>query len=166
VHQFLVVLSGTNPLVWRRIQVPEKYSFWVTAGRIACSQDLAIGRNLVPSASDNGTVLLRNRFEHTRPDPARHQHIPVPGVALGSIGTHGLRAAFFAAVFVVDEGSPALPRLTRSFACFLYCSRLGRSESCFVAISTSLLIRKPSRILSAVNPLRKSDLYVICCNPA
>jgi hypothetical protein len=22
------VLSGTNPLVWRRIQVPEKYSFW------------------------------------------------------------------------------------------------------------------------------------------
>ena len=28
VHQFLVVLSGTNPLVWRRIQVPEKYSFW------------------------------------------------------------------------------------------------------------------------------------------
>ena len=27
-HQFLVVLSGTNPLVWRRIQVPEKYSFW------------------------------------------------------------------------------------------------------------------------------------------
>ena len=28
VHQFLVVLSGTDPLVWRRIQVPEKYSFW------------------------------------------------------------------------------------------------------------------------------------------
>src|SRR5262249_2108046 len=28
VHQFLIVLSGTNPLVWRRIQVPEKYSFW------------------------------------------------------------------------------------------------------------------------------------------
>jgi len=28
VHQFLVVLSGTEPLVWRRIQVPEKYSFW------------------------------------------------------------------------------------------------------------------------------------------
>ena len=28
VHQFLVVLSGTNPLVWRRIQVPEKDSFW------------------------------------------------------------------------------------------------------------------------------------------
>jgi hypothetical protein len=28
VHQSLVVLSGTNPLVWRRIQVPEKYSFW------------------------------------------------------------------------------------------------------------------------------------------
>jgi len=28
VHQFLVVLSGTNPLIWRRIQVPEKYSFW------------------------------------------------------------------------------------------------------------------------------------------
>ena len=27
-HQFLVVLSGTNPLVWRRIQVPHKYSFW------------------------------------------------------------------------------------------------------------------------------------------
>lgn len=28
VYQFLVVLSGTDPLVWRRIQVPEKYSFW------------------------------------------------------------------------------------------------------------------------------------------
>jgi Plasmid pRiA4b ORF-3-like protein len=28
VHQFLVVLSGTDPLVWRRIQVPEAYSFW------------------------------------------------------------------------------------------------------------------------------------------
>jgi hypothetical protein len=28
VHQFLVVLSGTDPLVWRRIQIPEKYSFW------------------------------------------------------------------------------------------------------------------------------------------
>ena len=27
VHQFLVVLSGTDPLVWRRSQVPEKYSF-------------------------------------------------------------------------------------------------------------------------------------------
>jgi len=28
VLQFLVVLSETNPLVWRRIQVPEHYSFW------------------------------------------------------------------------------------------------------------------------------------------
>lgn len=28
VHQFLIVLSGTDPLVWRRIQVPETYSFW------------------------------------------------------------------------------------------------------------------------------------------
>jgi hypothetical protein len=28
VHQFLVVLSGTDPLVWRRIQVPQTYSFW------------------------------------------------------------------------------------------------------------------------------------------
>ncbi len=28
VHQFLIVLTGTNPLVWRRIQVPERYSFW------------------------------------------------------------------------------------------------------------------------------------------
>jgi hypothetical protein len=28
VHQFLVVLSGTDPLVWRRIEVPEEYSFW------------------------------------------------------------------------------------------------------------------------------------------
>jgi hypothetical protein len=28
VHQFLVVLSGTNPLVWRRIQIPLTYSFW------------------------------------------------------------------------------------------------------------------------------------------
>ena len=27
VHQCLVVLTGTYPLVWRRIQVPEKYSF-------------------------------------------------------------------------------------------------------------------------------------------
>lgn len=28
VHQFLVVLNGTDPLIWRRIQVPEEYSFW------------------------------------------------------------------------------------------------------------------------------------------
>jgi len=28
VHQFLIVLNGTNPLVWRRIQVPLSYSFW------------------------------------------------------------------------------------------------------------------------------------------
>lgn len=26
--QFLVVLARTNPLIWRRIQVPEDYSFW------------------------------------------------------------------------------------------------------------------------------------------
>ncbi|MGA9117659.1 MAG: plasmid pRiA4b ORF-3 family protein [Bacteroidota bacterium] len=26
--QFLIVLSETDPLVWRRIQVPEEYSFW------------------------------------------------------------------------------------------------------------------------------------------
>ena len=28
VHQFLIVLANTNPLVWRRIQVSERYSFW------------------------------------------------------------------------------------------------------------------------------------------
>jgi pRiA4b ORF-3-like protein len=28
VHQFLVCLTGTDPLVWRRIQVPHSYSFW------------------------------------------------------------------------------------------------------------------------------------------
>jgi hypothetical protein len=28
VHQFLIVLNGTDPLVWRRIQVPLTYSFW------------------------------------------------------------------------------------------------------------------------------------------
>jgi hypothetical protein len=28
VHQFLVALTRTDPLVWRRIQVPERYSFW------------------------------------------------------------------------------------------------------------------------------------------
>jgi len=28
VCQFLIVLPRTNPLVWRRIQVPEGYSFW------------------------------------------------------------------------------------------------------------------------------------------
>lgn len=28
VHQFLVVLIGTDPLVWRRVQVPLTYSFW------------------------------------------------------------------------------------------------------------------------------------------
>lgn len=27
-HQFLVVLVGTDPLVWRRVQVPQEYSFW------------------------------------------------------------------------------------------------------------------------------------------
>lgn len=26
--QFLVVLLKTDPLVWRRIQVPDEYSFW------------------------------------------------------------------------------------------------------------------------------------------
>ena len=28
VCQFLIVLPNTDPLVWRRIQVPESYSFW------------------------------------------------------------------------------------------------------------------------------------------
>ena len=28
VHQFLIVLANTDPLIWRRIQVPEAYSFW------------------------------------------------------------------------------------------------------------------------------------------
>ena len=28
VCQFLIVLSNTDPLVWRRIQIPESYSFW------------------------------------------------------------------------------------------------------------------------------------------
>ena len=28
VHQFLIVLTGVDPLVWRRIQVPAAYSFW------------------------------------------------------------------------------------------------------------------------------------------
>ena len=28
VLQFLVILSGTDPLVWRRIQVPGSYTFW------------------------------------------------------------------------------------------------------------------------------------------
>jgi hypothetical protein len=28
VHQVLVVLANTDPLVWRRIQVPDDYSFW------------------------------------------------------------------------------------------------------------------------------------------
>ena len=28
VHQFLIVLAETNPLVWRRIQVPERCTFW------------------------------------------------------------------------------------------------------------------------------------------
>lgn len=28
VHQFLIVLAETEPLVWRRIQVPAAYSFW------------------------------------------------------------------------------------------------------------------------------------------
>jgi hypothetical protein len=27
-RQFLIVLPGTDPLVWRRILVPEAYSFW------------------------------------------------------------------------------------------------------------------------------------------
>jgi hypothetical protein len=28
VHQFLVVLAHTDPVIWRRIQVPGDYSFW------------------------------------------------------------------------------------------------------------------------------------------
>jgi hypothetical protein len=28
VYQFLIALAETDPLVWRRIQVPERYSFW------------------------------------------------------------------------------------------------------------------------------------------
>jgi len=28
VHRFLIVLTGTDPVIWRRIEVPETYSFW------------------------------------------------------------------------------------------------------------------------------------------
>ena len=28
VYQFKVSLKGIRPLIWRRIQVPETYSFW------------------------------------------------------------------------------------------------------------------------------------------
>jgi hypothetical protein len=28
VYQFLIVLSGTDPLVWRRLHVPDTYTFW------------------------------------------------------------------------------------------------------------------------------------------
>jgi hypothetical protein len=28
VYQFLIILLNTDPLVWRRVQVPESYSFW------------------------------------------------------------------------------------------------------------------------------------------
>ena len=28
VRQFLIVLHETDPLVWRRIQVPARYTFW------------------------------------------------------------------------------------------------------------------------------------------
>jgi hypothetical protein len=28
IHQFLVILAKTDPIVWRRIQVPERYTFW------------------------------------------------------------------------------------------------------------------------------------------
>lgn len=28
VHQFLIVLANTDPLVWRRIEVPATYTFW------------------------------------------------------------------------------------------------------------------------------------------
>lgn len=28
VHRFLIVLIGTDPVIWRRIEVPETYSFW------------------------------------------------------------------------------------------------------------------------------------------
>ena len=45
VHQFLIVLTGTDPLVWRWIQVPQRYSFWdlhvaanTVNGRIICGE--------------------------------------------------------------------------------------------------------------------------------
>jgi hypothetical protein len=28
VHQLLIVLADSDPLIWRRIQVPASYSFW------------------------------------------------------------------------------------------------------------------------------------------
>ena len=37
VYQFLIALAETEPLVWRRIQVPEKYSFWVRIPAIVIS---------------------------------------------------------------------------------------------------------------------------------
>ena len=29
VYQFKITLKGIKPLIWRRIQVPETYTFWV-----------------------------------------------------------------------------------------------------------------------------------------
>lgn len=57
VHQFLVVLSGTDPLVWRRIQVPEKYSFWDLHVAI---QDAA-GEGGPPQALPSVTPLSKQR---------------------------------------------------------------------------------------------------------
>ncbi len=28
VHRFLVVLASTDPVIWRRVEVPQRYSFW------------------------------------------------------------------------------------------------------------------------------------------
>jgi len=45
VHQFLIALSGTDPLVWRRIQVPERYSFWDLHGYAEFLQIIADRRH-------------------------------------------------------------------------------------------------------------------------
>ena len=52
VCQFLIVLPRTDPLVWRRVQVPEGYSFWDLHVAI---QDAMVGKTVTSTSSSSLT---------------------------------------------------------------------------------------------------------------
>jgi hypothetical protein len=110
VHQFLVVLSRTDPLVWRRIQVPEKYSFcdlhvaiqdatcgWTTDEEEKADQK-AMDEARASIVHSGSIVIVEARGSETYQRPGRELDL------LKSALAETERIAEVAGIFVVERG--------------------------------------------------------------